>query len=117
MALHGSIHLMGFSKSINPESFSQLKRSATAFQGILWLITSILFLGAALLFLFHKNFWWVFSFSAVVLSHYLIVLFWNDAMFGTIANILILFAIIVGLAQWRFAGFYRDDVQALFQKM
>jgi hypothetical protein len=107
---------MGFSKSINPDSFSQLKQSATAFQGILWLITTILFLGAAVLFLFHKNFWWVIALAAVVLSQYLVIIFWNEAKFGTIANILIILAIIVGFAQWRFAGTYREDVQTLLQK-
>ena len=116
LALHGSIHLMGFSKSINPESFSQLKQSATAFQGILWLIATILFLGAAVLFLLHKNFWWLIALAAVVLSQYLIILFWNEAKFGTIANILIVMAIIVGFSQWRFARTYRDDVQTVFQK-
>jgi len=116
LALHGSIHLMGFSKSINPESFSQLKQSATAFQGILWLITTILFLGAAVLFLFHKHFWWLIALAAVVLSQYLVIIFWNEAKFGTIANILIILAIIVGFAQWKFAGTYREDVQTLLQR-
>jgi hypothetical protein len=116
LALHGSIHLMGFSKSINPESFSQLKQSATAFQGILWLISAILFLSAAVLFLFHKNIWWMIALAAVVLSQYLVIQFWHEAKFGTIANVLIILAIIVGFAQWRFAGSYREDVQEMLQK-
>jgi hypothetical protein len=107
---------MGFSKSINPDSFSQLKQSATAFQGLLWLITTILFLGAAILFLFHKHFWWLIALAAVVLSQFLVIIFWNEAKFGTIANILIILAVIVGFAQWRFAGTYREDVQTLLQR-
>lgn len=116
LALHGSIHLMGFSKSINPESFSQLKQSVSSIQGTIWLITTILFLTTAVLFLFHKEFWWLIALAAVVLSQYLVIQFWNEAKFGTIANILIILAIIVGFAQWRFAGTYREDVQTLLQK-
>ena len=116
LAIHGSIHLMGFSKSINPDSFTQLKQSVSSMQGILWLVTTILFLAAAGLFLFHKNFWWLIAFAAVLLSQYLIVLVWSDAKFGTIANILLLIASVVGFSQWRFAGTYRGDVQSLLQK-
>jgi hypothetical protein len=115
LALHGSIHLMGFSRSIDPGTFSQLKQSVSFFQGILWLITTILFLIAAVLFLFHKDFWWLIALAAVALSQYLVIIFWNEAKFGTIANFLIMIAVIVGFAQWKFAGTYRDDVQALLQ--
>jgi Family of unknown function (DUF6544) len=116
LAIHGSIHLMGFFKSINPESITQLKQSVSSLQGILWLITAILFLGTAALFLFHKDYWWVIALAAVLLSQFLIILFWSDAKFGTIANILILIVSLVGFSQWRFAGSYREDVQALLQK-
>ncbi|HSF45209.1 MAG TPA: hypothetical protein VLA58_04335, partial [Chitinophagaceae bacterium] len=116
LALHGSIHLMGFLKAIHPGSIAPIKQSISSQEGVFWLIAAILFLAAGTLFLLHKNFWWVVALAAGVLSQYLIILFWNDARFGTIANILIFIAIVVGIAQWKFEGTYRHDIHALQQK-
>jgi hypothetical protein len=115
LVLHGSIHVLGFLKSLNPDSISQLKQSISSGQGIVWLITAIIFLVAAALALLHNEYWWILTWIAMVLSQFLIIQSWADARFGTIANILILFAVIIGFSQWRFAATFREDVKDLLQ--
>jgi hypothetical protein len=115
LVLHGSIHLMGFLKALNPESITQLKQNISSIQGVAWLITTIIFLVAAALTLLHKENWWIYAWIAIVLSQFLIIQSWTDAKFGTIANIFILLAVIVGFSQWRFAGTFRNDVKDLLQ--
>jgi hypothetical protein len=40
--------------------------------------------------------------SAVLLSQFLIILYWSEAKFGTLANIIILAGITLFYAHWRF---------------
>ncbi|MFH1159617.1 MAG: hypothetical protein V1733_01545 [bacterium] len=58
--------------------------------GGFWLLTAILFLLAAALYLLKPGFWWIPGAMAVMLSQILIILSWKDARFGTIANVIIL---------------------------
>ena len=44
--------------------------------------------------------WWMLALPAVILSQVLIFLDWNEAGYGTIANIIIVLAIAVGIGQW-----------------
>lgn len=47
---------------------------------------------------------------AIPISQYLIIASWHDAKFGTIANIIMLLATVVGFGTWNFARQYRNDV-------
>jgi hypothetical protein len=78
--------------------------------GILWLIALILFLAAAIQLISHHDLWWITALAAVMLSQVLIILFWQDAKFGTIANIIILLSVIVGYGFWSFENIFNNDV-------
>jgi hypothetical protein len=54
--------------------------------------------------------WWMPAAVAVVLSQVLIVVQWHDARFGTIANVLLLIAVIAGAGVWSFRTQYTAAV-------
>jgi hypothetical protein len=103
MILHGVIHSMGFVKAFRMVDLAQLVQPIPKSNGILWLIACLLFISAAILFSIERQSWWVSSAVAVIISQYLIIDDWNDAKLGTIANIIILLATIIGFVVWTIA--------------
>ena len=112
IALHGLIHLFGFSKVFNLTAVSQLTLPISKTSGVLWLLATLLFLFTAVLFFLDKSTWWIPAILAVLLSQYLIFSSWQDAKFGTIANVIILLIAITGYGTWRFSGIYTNEVKA-----
>ncbi len=109
-AIHGLIHLMGFVKAYNLVEIPQLTGNISKPIGILWLITSMLFLVSGGLFLAKKEWWWLIALVAVILSQLIIIISWDDAKFGTILNIFILLVVIVSIGGYFFEQNYRKDV-------
>lgn len=96
LAIHGLIHLLGFIKAFKFAEVKQLTQPITKELGLLWLASFILFIVTAILFLStHYNYWWVFCLAGIALSQLLIVNAWQDAKFGTLANLLLLIATIM----------------------
>ena len=96
--VHGLIHILGFVKAFNSEKVPQLTQDIPPPLGLLWLSDSILFIAVAVLYYFDISSWWLFAAAAVIVSQILIILFWRDAKFGTIANILLCIPIILAAA-------------------
>ena len=48
----------------------------------------------------------------IILSQALIILYWQDAKFGTIANIFILFACILSFGTWSFNTSVKNELQS-----
>lgn len=111
LVVHGLIHLLGFIKAYKFAPVNELSIPISEAKGIFWLVSAILFVVAALLFLLKSDAWWILSLVAVLLSQYLIFTSWQDAKFGTIANIIILAATIIGLGNWRFSNKYENEVK------
>src|SRR5690606_13796804 len=88
--LHGLIHFLGFVKGFDIADVKALTLPITKPMGTLWLLAGILFLVYGILFLMDNKFAWLLGFIAVIVSQILIVLFWKDAKFGTLPNIIIL---------------------------
>jgi len=55
------------------------------------------------------DWWWIFAFIAIVSSQILIISSWQDARFGTIANVIILIATIAGFGAWNFHLSFVND--------
>ncbi|WP_430402486.1 hypothetical protein [Fluviicola sp.] len=89
LVLHGAIHVMGFVKAFDILPVKQLNQSISKPFGILWLMACLLCFTSALLLLIKVNEWWVVGLSAILVSQILIIRFWKDAKFGTIANAVI----------------------------
>lgn len=111
--LHGLIHFMGFAKAFQYGSITALTRSISKPAGLLWLLATLLFLIAGSLVVLKKDNWWMPGLTAAVLSQVLILSVWQDAKYGTIANVLILLACVLTLGSRQFERRFRQDVAAL----
>lgn len=109
---HGLIHFMGFAKAYNYGNITQLTKEITKANGLLWLFAAIFFVTATLLFLLKKESWLHFAIIAAVISQILIITVWKDAKFGTILNIIILFAAITSYATYHFEMKFKADVKS-----
>lgn len=100
IAVHALIHLMGFAKGFGLASLAQLKMPISRPMGVLWLAAAMLILAAVvLLFAAPRWFWWV-GLAGLVASQIAIIASWSDARFGTIANVLLLAAVVFGAFAW-----------------
>ncbi len=103
LVLHGLIHLMGFLKEwrladikeLTDQTIVPLSETMSRLLGVAWLVACVLLLAAAVALLLHRDKWWVLTLFGVGLSQLLIVLWWKDARFGTVANILLIAAVLL----------------------
>lgn len=109
--IHGLIHFMGYVKAFGFADIPALSREISKPVGIIWLITGLLTILFSILFLFKKDIWVYFGVAGLVLSQTLILFYWQDAKFGTIANILILLVSVVGFFHLHFKNTYRSNVK------
>ena len=116
VALHGLIHLMGFAKAFQFAEMNQLTQPISRFLGLIWLLATLLFLSMIPAFLFNKDWWWMIALAAIICSQVLIFLSWQDAKFGTIANVTIFIFVVIGYGQWSFGNSFQDEVKIGLQQ-
>lgn len=109
--VHGLIHFLGFLKSVKPQSVKELSQNISKQRGILWLFSAILLTVTAVTYFMMLDWWWILALPAVIISQILIISAWKDARFGTIANIIILTAAIIGYISKSFEDEFRSDVK------
>lgn len=109
LLIHGLIHLTGYVKSVRPESVPQLMSAISKPEGILWALCAGLFTLSASAVWIMKDKWWMIAMAAVALSQTLIFLNWSDAKFGSLANMVILAAVMAGYAGNKFYREYCTD--------
>ncbi|KAA3622193.1 MAG: hypothetical protein DWQ02_26460 [Bacteroidetes bacterium] len=105
LLVHGLIHLMGFAKAFSLASLEELSHSISKPFGIIWLITTILFLVTFIMLITNGNGWWIAGLAAIILSQIIIISTWSDAKWGTLANIIILIPVVMGYFQNRSDSF------------
>ncbi len=110
--IHGLIHFLGFLKAFSFAEVPQLKQEINQFTGVIWLISGLAFLIVAITIWLYPDKWWLFGILAIVLSQIIIFTSWQDAKFGTIANIIILFISILNYGSFSFEREYKKDVEA-----
>lgn len=108
--LHGLIHFMGFAKAFGYGNITQLTKEISKPAGGLWMLTAWMFIAVVALFLFKIENWWVLGILAAVVSQVLIFSVWQDAKFGTIANVLVLAVSLLSMTNLLFERSYRKDV-------
>lgn len=99
IVVHGLIHLLGFVKAYDLAPVEQLTEEISKIMGIVWLLTSVLFLITTFLYFTQNDVWWIVGLAAVIISQVLIFLSWSDAKAGSIANIIIAIPIIIAIAE------------------
>ena len=121
MVLHGLLHLIGFSREWTLGAQGQLTGKAlidpagntSKTTGIFWLLACILFLTAAILYLMRRDWYWILAVAGLVVSQILIIIYWQDAKYGTIVNVVIFVVTIFSAAAMHFNNMARREVKAL----
>jgi hypothetical protein len=98
LVLHGAIHLMGFAKAFGLADMAQLTQPISRAWGLVWLGAAIAMVASAVLFLVARQGFWLVGSVALVLSQVAIVSSWQDAKFGTLANVVVLVGVALGFA-------------------
>lgn len=115
IGLHGIIHLFGFLKAFGISEFTAISQPISKTFGIVWLLTFFLFALAIVLLIVQSNYWWLIGFLAVVASQILILTYWSDTKFGTIANLIILVSVIIAYSNSSFKNKIVEERKKLFE--
>jgi len=87
LLIHGLIHVMGFAKAFGLAELPQIQKRLTRPMGLLWLGAALLLVAAAALLLLARGEWrWV-ALMGALLSQGMVLLDWQDAKAGTLANL------------------------------
>jgi len=114
--LHGIIHLLGFVKGFELREVKELTLPISKTLGVVWLTATVLFLTYGVLHLLNSKYAWLTGLVAVILSQVLIIIFWKDAKFGTIPNIIILAVSIVSFGYYNFQKIIQQETTQLLNK-
>lgn len=95
--LHGIIHLLGFFKGFWWKEVNELTLPISELQGIVWVGTAVLFFIYGSLYIGDARYAWVLGLVAVGVSQIMVIIFWGDAKWGTIPNMIIL---LVSISYW-----------------
>ena len=112
ISVHGLIHVLGFVKAYNLANVSQLTQAIGKSMGLFWLLAAIVWMLTAGLLTGHKDAWWMVAIPALLLSQLLIGMHWQDAKFGTTANVIIALGVLLGYADWDFKAMVNKELKA-----
>jgi hypothetical protein len=115
IGIHGIIHLFGFLKAFGFVEFNAISLPISKTLGIFWLLAFVLFAFATVLLVLSYNNWWAFGFLALIISQVLILNYWQDAKFGSIANLIILLSVIVAYSNFSFQKKIAEEQIEMFQ--
>lgn len=98
MTIHGLAHAVGFAQAFQYAELQNFTVPISTALGILWMSSALFFVTSAIILLLKKNYWWMIAIPATIFSQFVIFASWTDAKLGTVANMLIVAAIIFGWA-------------------
>jgi len=110
LIVHALIHLLGFIKAFGLTVAKELTLPVSKTFGVLWLTGFLSFVIVAVMFALRSNYWWLFGLIAIFISQVLIIIFWKDAKYGTMVNVIVLIAAIIGYSTWNFKSKFEDEV-------
>jgi len=108
--VHGMIHLMGFIKAFGFAQINQLSKEISKSMGVLWLFVTLLLIATVFIYFLQNEYVWLFAITGGFLSQLLIIGYWQDTKFGTLANAIILIIAIPSWAESQFKNQYNRDV-------
>ena len=116
LIIHGLVHVLGFLKAFRFVEISQLSQHISKPIGLFWLLSGILFLLAAKQFM-QNNVWFYTTIVAIIISQVLIFLYWRDAKFGSIINLIILFVSLSVLMTVQFNKMVENESKQLLNNI
>ncbi|MCB0639931.1 MAG: hypothetical protein KDC54_25085, partial [Lewinella sp.] len=116
MALHGLIHLLGFFNAFKWMELPALTLPVGRVAGLFWLVAALLIWGAGLLLAGRRPWWPVVALAAVAVSQALVIIYWQDASFGTIANVVILLVAVLAWGRYRFDRQVQAETELLLSQ-
>ena len=99
-------------KQLTGATLVALSGSLAKIVGILWLIAGLLFILSSATYLLRKEWWWMIAIAAILISQILIFIYWKDAKFGTVANVIVLLAVILSYGAWSFDKMVSDELNS-----
>jgi len=95
---HGLIHLLGAAKGLGWAAVEALTEPIGTAAGVLWLTAAVLVVLTAALLAVRLRRWWLVGAVALIVSQAAILSAWGDARAGTLANVVLLAAVVHGYA-------------------
>lgn len=96
LVVHSLIHLMGAAKAWGLAELPQLTQPISKAMGFVWLLAALLVITTAGALFGLPQTWWALGAIALVVSQAVILTSWQDAKFGTAANVVLLVAVVYG---------------------
>jgi hypothetical protein len=113
VVVHALIHLLGFVKAYELKEVRELALPISKSMGIIWLVAALLLLTYGFLELSNARYAWLCGFAAVLLSQVLVFIFWKDARFGTLPNVLILVMSLMAFGTYRFQNMVKEETSRI----
>lgn len=114
--VHGLIHLAGFIRGWGLKEWKEWTLPVSSTMGLAWLATCIVFCIYGILYMTNVRFAWIVGLLAVVLSQILVVMYWKEAWFGTLPNIIILLVVLMAWGFDKFQQQIRQETCQLIQQ-
>lgn len=112
IGIHGAIHLFGFLKAFDLVKFDAISQPISKSTGMVWLSAALLFTLTLVLYWNNKT-WWIAGALATILSQWLLVVYWKDAKYGTIINVIMLITVVLGYASFHFKQKINKEISQL----
>ena len=96
---HALIHLLGAAKGLGWARVAQLHEPISPAMGLVWAAAAVAVLTAAVMIALRSpSWWWIVAGAAAVLSQAVILTSWSDAKAGTVLNLVLVLAAVLGFA-------------------
>ena len=96
--LHGLIHLLGAAEGLGWAQVSAVRHPISTALGTGWLGAGVLVVLSGVLLATGARRWWIVGAVAVVATQAVILTVWTGAALGTVANVVLLVAVVHGFA-------------------
>lgn len=96
LTVHALIHFLGVAKGFEFARLNTLRMPISRAMAIVWLGAGVMLLAAVVALFVKPQWFWAIGALGLVLSQIVIISSWGDARFGTIANVLLLGAVVHG---------------------
>jgi hypothetical protein len=97
VVVHGSIHVLGVVEGFGWADVEALSEPIGSGWAVVWLVAAVLMVSAGVRLALGHPMWWHVGAVAIAVSQVAIVSSWTDARVGTVANLVVLLAVLHGL--------------------